>query len=491
MDLSFLGTFDRVYTYERVSSQTQMDRNTIEVQHNRLKGITPRPHQMFGEVKGGDDSERAKYKELIAQVKHDVLTDQLRVLVVVTDQSRLSREGVDTVTSLIELFDVLGVVLYALDGGLLTVVDPTQRLAVGTKALFHDFFLREHRQRLRSGKAQRRLEGKPLNPNPPLGYEWTRDKYVPSEHFELARQLAVHYLPQTENPETSGDGWSLRRCSQWLGEQGLKYTPHGVAKLLRNPVWRGHLFMSEHGNSREAQKRERDTRKAEKAQGLKPTPQSPKPQVCFYNAHEAILSEEEYQRITWRLMDNQENARRGSNAPRYPLSGLVWCGYCETKLTVHNHTDRRYGRRYMRYICRNRECQRQSVSLLILEAKLKETLVAYAPTIAEMVARPIEETVNPEIRSLEQQVQDLKAMYKKTPLAGLRQAIEEMELQLQKLRKAPQKAPLNSLMELIQVFNDPLAWELMSDLEKRQVYHELVDRIVVKGKHDIVITLLV
>lgn len=453
MDLSFLGQFDRVYTYARVSSQTQYERQTIEVQENRLKAITPPPAIAFRDIQGGDEGDRPGYQKLIETCTSEAVKG-LKILVVVTEQSRLSREGADTVTNLLELFDALGITAYALDGGLLTVKDAGQWLAIGNKALFDAYFLRQHRQRLRKGREQRRKEGKPVQPNAPMGYRWTRDKYELNEDSAIARQLFEHYLPPP-----IGSGWSLRKCAKWLEEKGKSYTAHGVRQLLINPMYRGILSYSEDGLSREEQKR-----------GI-----SKKPKIFLYDQHEAIITEDEWRLIEQQLEDNRQHARRGTQAVRYPLSGLVWCARCsDRKMVVHTTTEKKTGRRYSSYECPN--CG-QGCSYRILEGKVIQSLCDRATELASMAAEPEEDSPSVEEMEIRRQISELEAMYRKTQLSGIKDAIAEMRGRLNQIEFGVKKVEAVDLTELVEALSDPEEYGRLPDANKRLLYHDLIERV--------------
>lgn len=468
MDLAWLGQFDRVYAYARVSSKDQADkRQSIETQRARLTGISPRPDRLYEDVQPGDEADRPDYRSLMAQVQADA-TAGMKVLIVITELSRLSRDK--NVTDTIEYLEALQVVLFALDGGNITVVEPHNWLARSQEAMFNQYFLKQLRRNLRSVKQQKRVEGRPLNPMPPVGYLWSKERYLLDlEKLPILRQLVEHYLPPP-----IGSGWSLRKCSDWAVANGLKMkSPGSVREWLLNPVIRGHLAYSIGGHNREEQKR-----------GI-----YKKPKQVIYNTHEPIITETEYKAIVSRMQENRTYARAGTSAPRYPLSGLVFCGYCGEKMTYHTTIDKRYGRRYGNYLCRNRDCNRQNVSERMIEAKVREALSAQAERLAELQAQPADDKINPELLEAQRQIADLQALYDRTPLAGIRDAIAEMEAKAKRIEASPVGVPIEDFTELIELFSNPSNWNLLSLAEKRIVYHELIERIEVKRSADVRTTL--
>ncbi len=470
MDLSWLGQFDRVYCYARVSSTDQADKHrSIETQRARLGGIQPKPDRLYEDVQPGDEADRPDYKSLLDQVRNDSLK-QLRVLVVITEQSRLSREGGDKVTDLIEYLEFLGVTLYALDGGKQTVAEPHDWLARNQEAMFNKYFLKQLRRNLRSSKAQKRVERRPLSPTPPKGYLWSKEKYLIDESlFATMRQLVLHYLPPPE-----GSGWSLRQCSEWAIANGVQLAVNSLRTWFLNPSIRGHLSYSIGGYNREEQKR-----------GI-----HSKPKEIAYNTHDPIISEAEYEAIKRRLKDNRDYARNGTNTPRYPLSGLVYCGYCGEKMTYHATFDKRYGRRYGNYLCRNRDCDRQSLSERTIEAKVQAALASQAQALAVLQAQPADDIVNPALLEVRRQLVELRSLYDRSPLAGIREAIAELEAQAKRLEASPSGSVVKDLTEFVALFENPNNFNLLSMAEKRIVYHELVATVTVRRAQDIVVKLL-
>jgi len=468
MDLSWLGQFDRVYCYARVSSTDQADKTrSIETQRARLSGIKPKLDRLYEDVQPGDEADRPDYKLLMEQARTDA-TAGLKVLIVITELSRLSRDK--NVTDTIEYLEALQIVLFALDGGNITVIEPHNWLARSQEAMFNQYFLKQLRRNLRSSKAQKRVERRPLSPRPPKGYLWSKEKYLIDESmFATMRQLVLHYLP----PPT-GSGWSLRQCSEWAIANGVELKVGSLRAWFLNPSIRGHLSYSIGGYNREEQKR-----------GI-----HNKPKEIAYNTHDPIISEAEYRAIKRRLQDNRDYARNGTNTPRYPLSGLIYCGYCDEKMTYHATIDKRYGRRYGNYLCRNRLCTRQNVSERVIETKVQEALASQAQTLAALQAEPVEETINPALLEIQRQLTELRALYDRSPLAGIRDAIAELEAQAQRLEAAPTVSTVVDLSDLIALFENPSNFNLLSLAEKRTVYHELVAKVTVKRSQDIVVKLL-
>jgi hypothetical protein len=253
--------------------------------------------------------------------------------------------------------------------------------------------------------------------------------------------------------------------------------------MLKNPVYRGILEYTEGGHSREQQRIERDRRK----QGI---PIEPRSKERRYEAHEPMVTEGEYKLIEWRMQDNRRYARTGIDRPRLVLSGLVLCGGCHLRMTGHHTIDKRYGRRYANYECRTITCSRKgkSLSARVIERQLIDALRCRADELAKLASQPIEERPNPELLECERQIAELQQLYKKTPLEGLRSAIAELQQKLKKL-ELPTATPQVDAAQLALVLADERSWMLLSSEERRQVYHDLVQEIVIHDRGNIAIAL--
>lgn len=466
MDLRHLGEFDRIYTYARVSSVEQAHtRQTIEVQENRLKAIVPPPNKHFRDIQTGDDADRPGYLAVIEQVERDAIAG-LRVLVVITEQSRLSREGMNKVTDLIEMFNNLYARLYALDGGMLTIREPHEWLRHSQQALFDQYFLIQHRARLQAVKAQRRIEKRPINPRPPYGYAYSREKYLPDlEEWENARNDALMYLPPPY-----GKGLSLRDCVVECNRRGRKISPHGFRQWLKNPVLRGHLKYSKGGH----------TRRETKA-GIRP---GTKEQEIVYNTHEPLITESEWRMIQDRLHDNRIHARRGADSVRYPLSGLVICSECGSRMNRQTIHDKKYGGKYGNYFCRYKKFQctnHRSVSERKLEAMLLDKVAERAEAIAQSVDLDPNNKPDPKLLELEKQLSDLRQMYDRTKLDELKAVIRAVQ---EKISALTEQSPISSpsqdyLLRIATALQDKEAFKQLSLHEKRHLYHEICSQILV------------
>jgi DNA invertase Pin-like site-specific DNA recombinase len=460
MNLNHLGVFDRVYCYGRVSSSEQADdrRNSIEVQESRLKGINPKPDRLYRDVQAGDSPDRPEFNRMVDQIRADAGAG-LTVLLVVTEQSRLSRDS--GVSRLIEEFDDIGVCVFALDGGRLTVKEPHEWLSVSTTGMFNQYFLRQHRRVLRGAKAQRRLEGRPVSVRPPYGYKYTRDKYIrDDETWAIARSCVLKYLPLP-----IGEGQSLRECQRFAKSIGWAVGHTGFRKWMTNPILRGHLAYNEGGLTRD-----------EAAKGII---HGMKPLDWRLNTHEALITDAEFALIEKRFIENRQYARQGTNRPREPLSGLVICGLCGRKMHFNYIIDKRYGRKYPNYVCNVALCDRKvSVSKGIIEDSLLKVLSDRAEDLATgVVEGSVEAVVDPEVLELERQMRELKRMHDRTPMAGLKSAMSEIETKINaKTQSLPAARSDELLRGLLQIFKSGDLINLPQP-ELRAVYHDLVKSI--------------
>jgi hypothetical protein len=245
-------------------------------------------------------------------------------------------------------------------------------------------------------------------------------------------------------------------------------------------VYRGILAYCEGGFTRDEQKR--GARSASKAK------------TFLYDAHPALITDSEYRIIEAQLADNRTYRRStGGKEQRYPLSGLVVCARCGRKLTIKTTNAKPYGR-YQSYQCRNQACNEQSgaigCSYKIIEAAVIAKLTDRAVDLATMAAAPMEHNPPPEVIEIRRQIAELKGMYAKSPLSGIKGAIAELETRLNQLETRKESVAVDNEL-FIKTFSNPARFEELDSASKRILYHDLVDKVVVDKGRKIEITLLI
>jgi len=470
MNLNFLGDFEFVFTYSRVSSTEQSERGSIETQNRRLSSIAPKPTEHFQDVMSGDREDRPGYQSLIKRVR-EVCGNGGRPLIVITEQSRLSRGGSSTVTELIEELEEIGALIYALDGGVQTVKEAHEWLAIANQAMFNQYFLRQHKRALRRAKAQRRKDEQVIVSRPPTGYLYSREKYLIDEDmYPKMREIVELYLPPP-----AGKGGSLRECAKLATRLGVKLTnPVAVKKWFLNPTVRGILWYSE------------GYTKDEKLRGIKYTD---KEVYLVGKKHDAIISDEEYQMILARLEDNKAYARCGVFTPRHPYTGLIYCA-CGEKMHYYNVQYKRPGKetlKYYYYRCLNVECikgRRRNINEKYLDEECIAILREKGRAIALAVAKEKEkDSFCPKLEALKMELLKEEVEYRKKGREGTLMNIKQIKKEIAELEEGmqPDTSSEDTAKLIERFFGDSptggIGWALLSPLEKRAVLRDLISRI--------------
>lgn len=174
--------------------------------------------------------------------------------------------------------------------------------------------------------------------NLPLGYRRNPESKkieVVEEEAALVRQCFYRFL--------KGD--SFNKIAKWLGPLVSDRNPdnRSIGYLIQNEHYVGRVVYGRHGKyGRE---------------------------IVAEGDHPAIIDQD-----TWAAAQAELKRRRelGKRSPftRNPLSGLVFCGYCEGRMKV----DSGIAQRYRYYICKRPGCIRNSYALNDLEALTAKVL---------------------------------------------------------------------------------------------------------------------
>ena len=215
----------------------------------------------------------------------------------------------------------------------------------------------ELRRRHKFGMRARTRRG--LHPGkPPYGYRKTKQGMVIDEsEAETVRLMFQWFL----------EGMAARVISSRLAGMGIIRSERGIAYMLRNPYYSGLATYSRtdgHGQVR--------------------------PRADWLLAegqHEAIID-----RPTWEEVQD-ELARRGANVrypyTRYPLSGIVICGYCNRPMRIRVTFTEKTTYRY--YACGKPDCHTNSIKAEQLEDDVAEWV--WSQFSDESILAAIEELV--------------------------------------------------------------------------------------------------
>lgn len=471
--------YDLIISYARVSSLAQDEGQALTQQIDRLNRAEPIHHKLYQDVQTGDDSDRPNYQLLRSEVR-DATKQGLKVLVRVARLDRLSRNNHE-IDQIIEEWDRLGVVFQSLDGGIYTAREAQDWLRSTQEGIYAQYFLRQLSSNIRKGKDYKRRMGRPVG-MAPYGYMFNADKTKFEKHPERSRifRILIHaYLP-----EPHGLGVPLSALRAIALANGWEVTESAIRYALRNPVYRGHLTAREGGI----------TNKERKIGISKPL------KIVAWCAHEPIITEQEYKLLEAQLDENRRHW--GANAAKTKrhcnvLAGLCYCSACGYRLRyAHQEAGGKGsgGKIYTYIHCHYKGCVNtircpEGLAIAAVESEIIKQAIAFANAVVE----PDEIVEAPEVTQMRAELQELQAIQSSSRIAGLLEgAIAELEVRIAAASQ-PGEAREHStdyVRELARSFIAPRAWAGLSPQEKKLLYREFVDRVVILGREIVSITLL-
>jgi DNA invertase Pin-like site-specific DNA recombinase len=419
--------------YGRVSSKDQNLDLQIQQFRQQLEF-----DELFSEDLSGRRRDRPEFLRLVDRAL-ELRQYRHQVTVWVVEWTRWARDTVWAMESLAQL-EAAGVQVKELTTGQeITLQTASGLLTTGVKSLMAHYYSVELSERLQRANVQMRRQGKPMSGVPPLGYQRSADgsRFEPGPDWGKARDAVEYYL----------EVGNLYKLSEMMQSR------HGIARSrtvwriwIKNPVLRGHLYYSKIGEWR-------------------------------YNTHPALISEDEYKRIEYCIELNRQ--LRGHNQGRiHAVPPIVSC-VCGCKCRTVNRRVNRY------FTCPantvelpNHECPHtRSCRQDVIEAAIQEALIDHAEAIA--YGLQADTAFDPTIAALEQELAALKPLAHRSAIAEEIAAIEADIL----ARRSNQGQVLASSQRLQQQAIDAatMDWSALDASERRQLYAELVERVIIQG----------
>jgi len=318
-------------------------------------------------------------------------------------------------------------------------------LSTGTKSLMAEYYSAELSERMKRSMAHRRKHNKPTSATVTFGYQRSADKsrLEPGPNWRIARSLVEQFM----------NGKTLTRLIAWLWqEHQITRSRQGLLSWLKSPVIRGHTVY---------------------AGGID----------IRYNTHPPLVTEDEWRQISYQLELNRQLRGQNQNCTIYPVPNIVWCGECNRKCYSHvNNKRKSYNNRYFvcdhaqrRGDCTNRNC----INDRTIEAAIQEAIVEAAERIAIELAQPT--SLDPYIVALEAERATLEPLAHRPAIAEEIAAInQEIANKKTGIRSQDTSYTQTLIKELAQLSSS--AWEMIPASERRAVYAELCDRVIILGK---------
>jgi len=358
-------------------------------------------------------------------------------------------------------------------------------------------YLNTKKRLIRGKKAsasQGRWQGKA-----PLGYKYDKEKgklVIDEETATIVKRIYDLYI----------QGFSSTDIAYKLEIEGVRtptgtlFTSSRIVNILRYEVYKGTVVYGKTRNSK--------TEKLQSGQA-KQLPTDKEVQIRVENAHEAIISPEEWEKVA-HIRQYRMSRPVASRLGKNPFSSLIQCALCGEKhsfqkdcrngaLRIQSCQTRHYNAEGFYTVCHN-----QGVILSEFEKGFYKELSFYIDKLEEHLETiksnvRAEEAFDPEgeIATLNQQIKNLNAQIKKVQQAFIldimkeeeaqsqikknRTQIENLEKQIEEVNRKSNEGKLESLEQFIIKLKSILTGDThMETKEINQLFTGFIDRIEYK-----------
>jgi DNA invertase Pin-like site-specific DNA recombinase len=462
----------RLIGYCRQSTQRQfLENQGLERYIEALKSFGVSPDNIYWDIESGSSKTRKGLNIVLGEIragKFDCL--------VVPSQDRLTRD-VEQWESIAKEFKELGIAIVSLDRGELDMETPAGNFSNTILAAAAAMTRQVNQYNSIQGHRHRRMKKLPLRAC--FGYLLTDGKLIPNRNLYketgLNYQQLVGILIDTFLEVQTAAGTVRRMCDRFgtdrIGRHEHDF-PHDHTSLidwLKNPVLIGTLVYF---------------------------PKKPDKRIEIPLSHEPLISDREFYTIQSILNSNQNI--KNPDTLRNPLSGLIYCS-CGSPMVAKSSGDKRYSKFHYVYckaaypICgKPQTCDRRTSHGLKVSDYVKavaDSLQSRSRDVAEWGASGTDEYLveSTEIKTLKNKIAQLKAI----DLPGLSDVILESETKLNQLLReeyGSHGANQQIINDLLISTSHPDFWESVTNLELRDIFRDLVDRVVC-DRGEIIVTL--
>lgn len=436
--------------YIRVSTDAQREEGySIEAQTEMLEGYCKsrqiKNYEFY--IDGGfsgSSIERPEVKRLIANVKRKLVDT-----VVVYKLDRLSRSQKDTLFLIEDVFNPQSVSFVSLNENMDTST-PIGRAMLGIMSAFAQLERETIRERTRMGMRERVKSGLWMGGgHVPFGYDYDKNRgiLVPNADAEIVRKMYDLYL----------QGYSMMRIAQTVG---LKYERLAQQILMRKTNI-GYI----HYNG-----------------------------VDYRGQHEAIISEEKYNKVMRMIADR---SRKNLTTSKSLLAGLIHCGVCGAKFRYQKWGKHGYkvycysqdkGKPHLAkdINCDNHKVWANEVENIVISDMFKMARqVIDDDTSDDESSENIANILEQQYEMTAKKIKNLYNLYAQSEDELLLQTIEENQTELARLssrltaereRGAEYERSRTEYQRLLTLED---AWDFMTVQEKQNILRSFIEKIII------------
>lgn len=415
--------------YIRVSTASGEQLEALEGQRSRIEasGVD----RIIQDIQSGRDSDRDGLQELLELMAGRAIEE-----VVFTRVDRLGRDAADT-DSVIAFAARKGVKLTALDGGSIESETPAGFFMSRIMTTMAEVESRMLSKRIRDGLIERRKKGYPCRGRAAWGYRISPDrKSLEPDPVEWPR--AQQFLQLLE-----ANRWRMNTTLTDWHRQERGPIPLSSCRAVRawllNPSLRGGLGYNQLANHRFKE--------------------------VFWDTHPALLSHAKFADAERQLAANRHLWGKNTVTRMRLLTGLCICCICNKRMTYAG------GRTIASMLCKTRGCPQQykSTHESHIASAIARALAHHADELA--LTSPSEEP--PEVTELRLDIESLTAR-NDPDLAGA------LRLKNQRLAALLTRSPFPP--EQAAALRDPLVYANATYEELTDLYHQLVDRVLITNQ---------
>ena len=440
--------------YARVSTLEQsQNSHALEQQVARLKSFGVELVLIDVESgREGKESDRPNFQKMMEWVRQRLVGQ-----VVITRLDRLSR-SLPTLRKVLDEFQKFNCTLIALDDNI-DISTAAGKFHVNMLGALAEMESDRLAERIRHGKQHFRSQKRASHA--PFGYKIENSRHVldrspflsvdgqEMSKADIARDLIDTYIKLK----------SLGKTCRWFVEKygWQQFWPTAFRQWLTSPVLEGHLVYYRKSKSNATE--------------------------IHYNTHEPLVSQEKARQIQQILAFNRKIGGFGATNGVYPLTGLVQCGLCGGGAVIANGSKGKF-KYFVCAISRYKTCSNnKGTRVEKLDTAISDALAQRAVVIANLAQSSGQQfqPENSELKQLQNQLSSLKSIPGNN--SAIVAAISQIELQVAQLcysLSQNQNQDSASRDLLLWAFSDPTCWSNASTEDKKRVYRELVEKVLIK-----------
>ena len=438
----------RIAAYVRVSTDKQADRGySIGEQTERITAYCKAKEWDLVKIYTdpgftGSNMNRPALQQLIQNI------DQYDI-VLVNKLDRLSRSQKDTLYLIQDVFAPHGCSFVSMQESFDTTT-PIGIAMVGILAAFAQLERSQIKERLQMGKRGRAKKGLWHGGiQVPIGYDYVEGMLVKNDDAPQVKMIFDMYLK----------GTGIRDIARYMSEHHTnKYSSWNclvtIRNILQNPIYIGKI------NEYDGQ-------------------------------HEAIIDNSTFEKVQMKLDDHKLGKKVATST--HLLTGMIFCGYCGSRVTISSHVNKKTGKRYSYYRCGytdsgridkiDGKCQLKSKKESVVNEIVINEILKLRMESMKIVDNDVDNVDNSaDIEKITKQIKryiDLYAICSDSSTSEISSKIKALTAKrdaLQKAQKRPQKPSKEFIMNTVSVAQKALLNG--SERDKKQIVESLIDKVV-------------